>query len=143
MVTFYELHEIEDFRLKFAVIVTKTESGKWVFCKHQNRDTWECPGGHREPGEEITKTAKRELHEETGAIEYTIDSVCIYSVKSENNFGGEETFGLLCFAQVKSFEPELHSEIEKTIITDTLPENWTYPNIQPHLIGELARRGIY
>ena len=44
---------------------------------------------------------------------------------------------------MKSFEPELHSEIEKTIITDTLPENWTYPGIQPHLIGELARRGIY
>lgn len=55
MVTFYELHEIEDFRLKFAVIVTKTESGKWVFCKHQNRDTWECPGGHREPGEKLPK----------------------------------------------------------------------------------------
>lgn len=47
-VKFYE--KVDDTLLKFAVIVAKTER-KWVFCKHKERDTFECPGGHREPGE--------------------------------------------------------------------------------------------
>lgn len=43
-VNFYE--EIEDSLLKFAVIVAKS-AGKWVFCKHKDRNTLEIPGGHR------------------------------------------------------------------------------------------------
>lgn len=62
-VSFYE--NVEDHLLKFAVIIAKTE-GKWVFCRHRERDTYEVPGGHREPGEEILHTAERELYEETG-----------------------------------------------------------------------------
>ena len=58
-VNFYD--SIEDSRLRFAVILAKTE-GKWVFCKHRERDTYEVPGGHREPGESILETAKRELY---------------------------------------------------------------------------------
>ncbi|MCR5214807.1 MAG: NUDIX domain-containing protein [Eubacterium sp.] len=34
-----------------------------MFCKHRDRDTFEVPGGHREPSEEIIDTAKRELYE--------------------------------------------------------------------------------
>ena len=44
-------------------------------------------------------------------------------------------------ADIFSFE-ELHSEIEKIMITDTLVENWTYPLIQPKLIQEAKRRGF-
>ena len=44
-VKFYD--QVEDNLLKFAVIISKTE-GKWVFCKHKDRDTYEVPGGHRE-----------------------------------------------------------------------------------------------
>lgn len=43
-VKFYE--NIDDSLLKFAVIVSKS-GGKWVFCKHKERDTYEIPGGHR------------------------------------------------------------------------------------------------
>ena len=41
-VKFYD--EIDDRLLKFAVILSKTE-GKWVFCKHKERETYEVPGG--------------------------------------------------------------------------------------------------
>ena len=41
-------------------------NGKWVFCKHKERDTYEVPGGHREAGEDILETAKRELQERLG-----------------------------------------------------------------------------
>ncbi|MCH5160998.1 MAG: NUDIX domain-containing protein, partial [Clostridiales bacterium] len=62
-VNFYE--QVKDELLKFAVIISKTD-GKWVFCKHKARNTYEVPGGHREIGESILEAAERELKEETG-----------------------------------------------------------------------------
>lgn len=136
-VRFYET--VEDELLKFAVIITKS-NGKWVFCKHKERDTYEVPGGHREVGEHIDETAKRELYEETGAIDYVIKQICVYSVVREDE--GTETFGKLYFADVTEFEGQLHSEIEKIILTDELVDNRTYPLIQPKLLEEARRRGV-
>jgi len=140
-VKFYD--NISDELLKFAVIITKT-NGKWVFCKHKERNTFEIPGGHREDNETILETAKRELREETGALNFSISPLCVYSVTGKNkvNETGEETYGMLFFADVKTFENELHSEMEKVLITDTLVENWTYPLIQPKLIEEAKQRGF-
>lgn len=138
-VNFYDT--VTDDLLKFAVIISKSE-GKWVFCKHKERNTYECPGGHREEGEKIDDTAKRELYEETGATDYTIKPICIYSVISSEDANETETFGMLYFANIKRFDNELHSEIEKIELFDNLPENWTYPLIQPLLIEELKKRKI-
>ena len=111
-VQFYE--SVEDRLLKFAVIISKAD-GKWVFCKHKERNTYEVPGGHREDGETILETAKRELYEETGAIKYELKPVCVYSVTRKN--------------RVELFEE--------------LPEEWTYPLIQPLLIKEYERREAF
>ncbi|HBA48135.1 MAG TPA: DNA mismatch repair protein MutT [Lachnospiraceae bacterium] len=142
-VSFYEPSEIEDNLLGFAVIIARAE-GRWVFCKHRERDTWEVPGGHRETGESILETARRELQEETGAIDYTIKPVCVYSVKGKtsiNTRDEDESFGMLFVADIFSFENELHSEIQKINISDELETNWTYPAIQPKLLAEAVRRG--
>ena len=138
-VRFYD--QADDRKLRFAVIVTRTD-GHWVFCKHRERDTLEVPGGHREPGEDILAAAKRELYEETGAVDFSIDPVCVYSVAAPGNFDGEETFGMLFYADVKAFEDELHSEIERIVIQDGLPTAWTYPEIQPRLLREVLKRRI-
>ncbi len=128
---------VENELLKYAVIIAKFK-GKWVFCKHKDRDTLEVPGGHREPGEDIFSAACRELYEETGALDYILLPVCAYSVTD----GGAETFGMLFYAEIESFEDELHSEIEKLFLLDELPQNWTYPLIQPRLLEIARERGF-
>ena len=75
-VKFYDT--VDDSLLKFAVIISQS-NGKWVICKHKERDTYEAPGGHREAGEDILETAKRELQEETGAIVCEIDGKIVAS----------------------------------------------------------------
>lgn len=135
-IQFYDC--VDDAYLQFAVIAAKSD-GKWVFCKHKARSTWEMPGGHREPGEDILATARRELYEETGATQFTIWPVCVYSVLAP---GQAESFGMLYRADILQFEEALHWEIEKIICTDTLPTAWTYPEIQPALLQELAKRSL-
>ena len=117
-VKFYE--DVKDELLRFAVVIAKHD-GKWVFCKHKERETLEFPGGHRETGETIAETAKRELMEETGAVKFEIRPICVYSVTG-TSFG------------------EIHSEMEKIVLCDALPENQTYPEIQPALLKEAERR---
>lgn len=140
-VKFYDT--VDDSLLKFAVIISQN-NGKWVFCKHKERDTYEVPGGHREAGENILETAKRELQEETGAIKFDIKPVCVYSVteKTRVNDTGEESFGGLYFAEISEFAKELHSEMEKVVLMDELPDDWTYPEIQPRLLEEARQRGF-
>lgn len=139
-VNFYD--EVDDSLLEFAVIISKS-NGKWVFCKHKERDTFEVPGGHRETGEKIEDTAVRELKEETGAVDFNIKPVCVYLVKGKtrvNENAAKESFGMLYAAEIFSFE-EIHSEIEKIVLSDDLIRQWTYPLIQPKLISEAKKRG--
>ena len=139
-VNFYD--EVDDSLLEFAVIISKS-NGKWVFCKHKERDTFEVPGGHRETGEKIDDPAVRELKEETGAVDFNIKPVCVYSVKGKtrvNENAAKESFGMLYAAEIFSFE-EIHSEIEKIVLSDDLIRQWTYPLIQPKLISEAKKRG--
>lgn len=116
-VNFYD--DVDDSLLKFAVIISKA-NGKWVFCKHKERDTYEIPGGHREEGELILDTAKRELREETGAIDFKINPICVYSVKGKtrvNKNVNDESYGMLYIADIYSFEEFTPPFVESLINT--------------------------
>ena len=132
-VTFHETEPIDDSLPEFAVIASRHQ-GKWVFCKHRARDTWEVPGGHREPHEPIVETAKRELFEETGARDFQLTPVCVYSVTMER-----QRFGMLYYAEIESFGDLPDSEIERIQLFDDLPEQLTWPLIQPKLIAKAKK----
>lgn len=141
-VKFYD--EMNDEDLKFAVIMAKYD-GRWIFCKHRERETYEIPGGHREENEIILDTAKRELQEETGAIEFKIEPISIYSVIEKNsiNSNGNETFGMLFYAEIHTIKKILENEIEKIELFEKIPVNLTYPEIQPYLYNKVIEiKGI-
>lgn len=114
--------------LQYAVIAT-FYSNHWIFVRHRDRDTWEIPGGHIEPGETPDQAASRELMEETGAVEFNIRQVSDYSV----TVGEKTSFGRLYFAEIITLKELPDSEIAEISQHNNLPANLTYPLIQPLL----------
>lgn len=140
-VNFHSIQDIDDERLKFAVIAAIYKD-QWIFCRHKERETYEIPGGHREVKENIIDTAKRELFEETGAVDFDLTRICIYSVTKET----ETTYGMLCFAAIRELAalPE-NTEMAEIILVDDLPKSLTYPQIQPILFKKACdeKEGTY
>ena len=138
-VAFYE--KADDELLQFAVIAAKYQ-GRWVLCKHKKRSTWEFPGGHREAGETIEAAAVRELYEETGAAEYRMVPVSVYSVTDQAQSGEKqaESLGMLFYAEISRFDQLPPAfEMEKIECFEKPPDNWTYPEIQPLLFQHLRQ----
>lgn len=131
-------------QIRYSIIAAKY-GGLWVFCKHKERSTWEFPGGHIEAGETAEAAARRELYEETGALEYSLYPVSVYSVidlDGEADEGRIESpsvsYGMLFFADISRFgelPPEF--EMERIEFFGEPPDAWTYPEIQPLLLERL------
>ncbi|WP_409068375.1 NUDIX hydrolase [Clostridium sp. FAM 1755] len=132
-VKFYELNSVENNKLKFAVIMAKYK-GKWIFVRHKERETWEIPGGHREENEDINYTASRELFEETGAKDFSIIPVCTYSVDT----GEGKSFGQLFYSKVIDIDELPNYEIDEIRLFNNMPEELTYPLIQPYLFKKVV-----
>lgn len=131
-VNFYELNTVEDNKLLFAVIMAKY-NGQWIYVRHNKRNTWEIPGGHREKNESIESTASRELFEETGAKKFSITPICIYSVDRGENVDYSESFGQLFYSEVETLDNLPDFEINEIKLFGNIPEDLTYPLIQPFL----------
>jgi 8-oxo-dGTP diphosphatase len=132
-VKFYSpLHDPEAVLL-YSIIAARYKE-KWIFVRHQKRTTWEIPGGHIELDETPMDAARRELTEETGAIEFRIECIATYSVAESNRNG----YGRLYFAEVIHLGPlPGNSEIGEISLRQQLPDNLTHPEIQPVLFREV------
>ena len=130
-VTFYEISEIEDACLEFAVIAARYQD-KWVFCRHKQRSTWEIPGGHRALGEDMQKTVQRVLYEKIGAENAEWIPVCVYCVEKSQNV---KNFGMLYWANIEALRELL--EMKEVLFSDILPKELTYPEIQTELFRRI------
>lgn len=128
-VKFYDPFFIPEKELTYSVISARYKN-KWIFVRHQTRATMEIAGGHIEKGETAFEAAMRELKEETGSVKFDIECIATYSVITD----GESGWGRLYLANVFELGPiQDVSEIADIILFDHLPENLTYPDIQPQM----------
>ena len=120
----YEVGSLKSY--KYVVILSEYQ-GKILLSRHKNRTTWETQGGHIEPGETPMEAARRELYEESGALEYEIAPLCDYWAGDEHGWATGQVF----VANVRRFEALPESEMAEICFFDTLPENLTYPDLTP------------
>ena len=127
-------------KLVFVDIVAKY-NGRWVLCKEKSRDTWECPSGHIDNGETPEQAAKRELWEETGALEFDITPIGYYGAKGNDGIieSVEEVFGQIYYADIKVIGELPNFEIGQLGFFEELPNNWTYPYAHPRFIDLACR----
>ena len=136
-VEFHDVGSVADEHIKYAVVMAQ-EAGKWLICRHRERMTWEIPGGHREAGETIEETARRELYEETGATDAKLTPIEIYRVVRE---GSDPSYGMLFLAHVEARgDLSPNSEMAEVKSTYLLPPELTYPDIQPKLFARVQYR---
>jgi 8-oxo-dGTP diphosphatase len=134
-VKFYDTSYTPEIKLTYSVIAAKYGDG-WLYVRHHKRKTWEIPGGHIEKDETADEAARRELMEETGALDFTIEYVSIYSVFKN----GETGYGRLYLADISRLGPVPDtSEIAEVKKIASLPEDLTHPDIQPHLYQRVLK----
>lgn len=132
--TIAHLNELEKYRFTVVFAQYGKVGGKWLYCRHKDRDTWETPGGHIEAGEMPLDCAKRELYEETGATKFDIHPAFDYSVHTATEF----SYGQVFFADIETLgDIPLGSEMAEVKPFDTIPDKLTYPSILPVLYEKM------
>ena len=126
----YKLGELERYRY---VVVLSRYRGKILLSRHRERTTWETQGGHIEEGETPLEAARRELYEESGAVEFEIKPLCDYGTEEDVARG---TGGMVFTAEISRLEALPKSEMEEVRAFDILPENLTYREITPVLFAQ-------
>lgn len=120
VVRFLDMGSVGDEELKIVLIAARYQ-GKWVFCRHKDRATWEIPGGHIEPSETPEEAALRELYEETGAKAAVLTRVRPYAVSRP---------GMIFYAEIQTLEAlPKHFEMAEICLSERLMDHLTYPAI--------------
>ena len=117
---------------KYVVVMSKYQ-GKILLSRHRDRTTWETQGGHIEPGETPMDAARRELYEESGAVDFDIRPVFDYWAGDENGGASGQVFA----AVIRTLGAMPRSEMAEVRAFDEVPLNVTYPAITPELFASL------
>ena len=125
----YEIGSLQQY--KYVVVLSEYE-GNILLSRHKKRTTWETQGGHIEFGEEPLEAAKRELYEESGAIDFEIEPLCDYWAGTD-----DWANGMVFHAIIRKLGDIPKSEMAEIKQFDELPQNLTYPDITPVLFQYL------
>ena len=117
---------------KYVVVMSKYQ-GKILLSRHRERTTWETQGGRIEPGETPLEAARRELYEESGAVDFDIRPVFDYWAGDENGGASSQVFA----AEIRKLGPMPNSEMAEVRAFDEVPPNVTYPAITPEIFASL------
>jgi hydrolase, NUDIX family len=95
-------------------------------------------GGKRDIGEDIQQTAQRELFEETGASKYELVKIAPYLlIEKQNGITVDERYGMLYYAEILEFGKKPECEIERIYLTEDIPMELTYEEIQYELMNKV------
>ena len=117
---------------KYVVVMSKYQ-GRILLSRHRDRATWETQGGHIELGETPMEAARRELYEESGAVDFDIRPVFDYWAGDENGGAGGQVFA----AEIRTLGPMPKSEMAEVRAFDEVPPIVTYPAISPEIFASL------
>lgn len=120
------------------VVIFASYQGKWVYCWHKHRCSYEHPGGHVEPGETPMQAAKRELFEESGIQDCKITPLWDYRQIWGNGAG--QNHGRVFYAEVYSLGELPESEMSSIALFDDVPENYTYDSEEEAQDLKLVRK---
>ena len=117
------------------VVIAARYDGGWLFVRHRKRGGYELPAGHPDEGEDSVTAAVRELMEETGALDFTMEPVTWYSVDT----GSGRQFGRLFLASVDTLgEITDKNEIEGVRVFRRLPRDLSLPEVMTFLYRTAA-----
>ncbi|RKX95703.1 MAG: DNA mismatch repair protein MutT [Spirochaetes bacterium] len=131
--------DIPDEELTYSVVAARHQN-TWVCVRLKGRTDWCFPGGGREEGESMEENARRELFEETGALEYDMYPLGVYGVDHGNRF----SWGGLYAAEIHSFGdvPAEFEIAERRYFKDFPFDNARFPDIMPEMMDWLNENMI-
>lgn len=137
----FKVHPFSTLQDYFCVDIMALYKGKWIFCKHKKRITWENPGGHIEPGETPLQAAQRELYEETGATHFDMEPLCDYYIDGEvdgRHFTGNVQVFFAVVHALGGLPPD--SEMESIGLFDSFPHDLKFPMSRDFFPIALAKK---
>lgn len=116
----FNLSEVNYDKIKYVVMIAEYKENLLII-KHKNKELWELPGGKREDGEQLLKTASRELYEETGAIRFELIPYGVYLMNG--------SYGMNVYVIIEEIGPLPDYEIECIKFSSELPSQLGYGEI--------------